>query len=175
MERTLKEQRRDCYRKTQPPRLKHRSRGELEEEEGRRPEPRGVVPQLYCSAAPSAWPGGRRLHPPHCLMSLSKRALLPRREVAARQRVVKYSFLVVTCARSDGSSANPPRAIEDRRPDVWSLGRGMGVLGWGGYLALLQGDAIDGEGDRLSSLQVFFVAVGQFSPPGSAKLAILAT
>ena len=43
----------------------------------------------------------------------------------------------------------PPHAIEDRRPDVWSLGRGMGVLGWGGYLALSQGGATDGKRDSL--------------------------
>jgi hypothetical protein len=111
-----------------------------------------------------------------CLMSQLKRALLPQREVAARRGVVKYSFSSVTCAHSDGSSANPPHAIEDRRPDIWSLGRGMGIFGWGGYLALLQGDATDNEGDGfVSSSRVFFVAVGQFVPPGSAKLAILAT
>ena len=36
----------------------------------------------------------------------------------------------------------PPRAIEDRRPDMWSLGRGMGILGWGDYLALSQGEEL---------------------------------
>ena len=70
----------------------------------------------------------------------------------------------------------PPCAIEDRRPDVWSLGRGMGILGWGGYLALLQGEATDGEGDgSVIIVTVLLVAVGQFSPRGSAKLPAFAT
>ena len=70
----------------------------------------------------------------------------------------------------------PPRAIEDRRPDVWSLGRGMGVIGWGGYLALSQGDTTDGKGDgSVIIVAVFLVAVGQFSPRGSAELPAFAT
>ena len=64
MEHALEEWRHNCYRKTQPSRLKHRSRGKLEEEEGRRPKPRGVVLQLHCSAAPSAQLGGRHSRPP---------------------------------------------------------------------------------------------------------------
>ena len=66
MERALEEQQRNCYCKTQPSRLKRGSRGKLEEEDGRRPEPHGVVPQLHCSAAPSAWPGGCPSRPPQC-------------------------------------------------------------------------------------------------------------
>jgi hypothetical protein len=48
---------------------------------------------------------------------------------------------------------------------------------WLGRLpCLAQGDATDREGDGfVSSLRVFFVAVGQFSPPGSAKLTTFAT
>jgi len=48
---------------------------------------------------------------------------------------------------------------------------------WLGRLpCLAQGDATDREGDGFVSLsREFFVAVGQFSPPGSAKLPISAT
>jgi hypothetical protein len=52
----------------------------------------------------------------------------------------------------------------------------MGVLGWGGYLALSQGEATDGEGDgSVIIVTVLLVAVGQFSPRGSAKLPAFAT
>ena len=60
----------------------------------------------------------------------------------------------------------PPRAIENRRTDMRSLGRGVGILGLRGYLALSQGDATDGQRDG---------CVSQFSPLGSAELPILAT
>jgi hypothetical protein len=44
----------------------------------------------------------------------------------------------------------------------------MGVLGWQVYLALLQEDATDGEGDRsVIIVAIFLVAVGQFSPLGA--------
>ena len=47
----------------------------------------------------------------------------------------------------------------------------MGVFGWLVYLALLQEDATDGKGDgSVIIVAVFLVAVGQFSPRGSAKL-----
>ena len=54
---------------------------------------------------------------------------------------------------------------------MWSLGRGMGLLGWGVYLALSQGDSTDGEGDgSVVIVASFLVAVGQFLHPGGAKL-----
>ncbi len=65
---------------------------------------------------------------------------------------------------------NPPspRAIEGRRRDVRSLGRGMGVFGWQVYLALLQENATDGKGDgSVVIVAIFLVAVGQFSPLGA--------
>jgi hypothetical protein len=59
----------------------------------------------------------------------------------------------------------PPRAIEGRWRDVRSLERGMGILGWQVYLALLQKDATDGKGDgSVVIITIFLVAVGQFSP-----------
>jgi hypothetical protein len=65
----------------------------------------------------------------------------------------------------------PPRTIENRRTDVRSLGRGMGVLGLQGYLALSQGEATDGEGDGCVIIVTsFLVAGGQFSPLGSAEI-----
>jgi hypothetical protein len=43
----------------------------------------------------------------------------------------------------------------------------MGVLGWRVYLALLQEDATDGEGDgSVVIVAIFLVAVGKFSPLG---------
>ena len=82
--------------------------------------------------------------------------------LAARCRVVKLIFFVVACVRSDGGAANPHRVREGRRRDVWSLGRGMCLLGWGVYLALLQGDSTDGEGDgSVVIIASFLVAVGQ--------------
>ncbi len=52
----------------------------------------------------------------------------------------------------------------------------MGVLGLQGYLALLQGDATDGEEDGgVIIVTSFLVAGGQFSPLGSADLPISAT
>ncbi len=81
--------------------------------------------------------------------------------LAARRRVVELFFFVVACARSDGGAANPHRVREGRRRDVWSLGRGMGLLGWGVYLALSQGDSTDGEGDGSVIIASFLVAVGQ--------------
>ena len=91
------------------------------------------------------------------------------------RRVIELFFFVVVRTRSDGSSANPPRAIEDRRHDVKSLGRGMGVFGWFVYLALWQEDVTEGKRDRsVIIVAVFLVAVGQFSPCGSAELPALA-
>ncbi len=88
---------------------------------------------------------------------------------------LNYSFSS-SRARSDGGSANPPRAIEGRRHDVRSLGRGMGVFGWLVYLALSQEDATNGKGDgSVIIVAIFLVAVGQFSPRGSAKLPAFAT
>jgi hypothetical protein len=59
--------------------------------------------------------------------------------VKARAAPTTGSGCVMTCCQIFffGSRARalmaalqpPPHAIEDRRPDVWSLGRGMGVLG----------------------------------------------
>ena len=52
----------------------------------------------------------------------------------------------------------------------------MGVLDWQVYLALLQEDATDGKGDgSVVIVAIFLVAVGQFSPAGSAKLLAFAT
>ena len=52
----------------------------------------------------------------------------------------------------------------------------MGVLGLQGYLALLLGDATDGEGDGCVIIVMsVLVAGGHFSPLGSAKLPISAT
>ena len=52
----------------------------------------------------------------------------------------------------------------------------MGVFGWLVYLALSQEDANDGKGDgSVIIFLVFLVAVDQFSPRGSAKLAAFAT
>ncbi len=46
----------------------------------------------------------------------------------------------------------------------------MGVLGWQVYLALSQEEAADGEGGgSVIIIAIFLVAVGQFSPAGSAK------
>ena len=52
----------------------------------------------------------------------------------------------------------------------------MGVFGWLVYLALSQEDSTDGKGDgSVIIVAVFLVAVGQFSPRGSAKLPAFAT
>ena len=52
----------------------------------------------------------------------------------------------------------------------------MGIFGWLVYLALSQEDATDGKGDgSVIIVAVFLVAVGQFSPRGSAKLPAFAT
>jgi hypothetical protein len=117
------------------------------------------------------------------LMSPSKRALIPRREVAVTVGYWRRDDVTPNCSFSCLSRARalrwlepPPRAIENRRTDVRSLGRGMGVLGLRGYLALSQGDATDGEEDGCVIIVTsFFVAGGQFSPLGSANLPISAT
>ncbi len=92
------------------------------------------------------------------------------------QRVAKnYSFLL-SRTRSDGGSVNPLHTIEGKRRDARSLGRRMGVFGWLICLALSQEDATDGEGDgSVIIVAVFLVAVGQFSPRGSAELPAFAT
>ncbi len=96
--------------------------------------------------------------------------------MARAQRVVENYSFSLSHTRSDGGSANPPHAIEGRRRDARSLGRGMGVFGWLVYLALSQEDATDGKGDRsVIIVAVFLVAVGQFSPRGSAELPAFAT
>ena len=52
----------------------------------------------------------------------------------------------------------------------------MGIFGWLVYLALAQEDATDGKGDgSVIIVMVFLVAVGQFSPLGSAELPAVAT
>ena len=51
----------------------------------------------------------------------------------------------------------------------------MGIFGWLVYLALSQEDATDGKGDESVVVTVFLVAVGQFSPRGSANLPAFAT
>ena len=57
---------------------------------------------------------------------------------------------------------------------IRSLGRGMGVLGWQVYLALLQEDATDGKGDgSVVIIAIFLVAVGQFSPLGAPNSRLL--
>ncbi len=43
---------------------------------------------------------------------------------------------------------------------MWSLGRGMGLLGWGVYLALSQGDSTAGERDGSFIVVAYFCAVG---------------
>ncbi len=64
----------------------------------------------------------------------------------------------------------------NRRRDARSLGRGMGILGWQVCLALSQEEAADGKGDgSVVIVAIFLVAVGQFSPAGSAKLPAFAT
>jgi hypothetical protein len=116
-------------------------------------------------------------------MSPSKRALIPRWEVAGtvgysrRDDVTSNcSVLCLSRTRALRRLEPPPRALENRRTDVRSLGRGMGVLGLQGYLALLQGEAPDGEGDGcVIIITSFLVAGGQFSPLGSAELPISAT
>ena len=85
--------------------------------------------------------------------------------LAERQRVVELFFFVVARARSDGGAANPHRAREGRRRDVWSLGRGMGLLGWGVYLALSQGDSTDGEGDGSVVIVAIFGGGGSIFTP----------
>ena len=91
--------------------------------------------------------------------------------LAARQRDVKLFFFVfVPRARSE-AARTPPCAIENRRTDVRSLGRGMDVLGLRGYLALSQGDATDGKGDGcVIVVTSFLVAGGQFSPLESTEI-----
>ena len=89
-------------------------------------------------------------------MSLCSRALIPRQEGAgtvgywrASDEVSEeYSDSVGRARALMMALPTPPRAIEDRRLDVRSLGRGMGLLGWGVYLALSQGDATHSKGDR---------------------------
>ena len=71
---------------------------------------------------------------------------------------------------------SPPRAIEGGRRVVSCLGRGMGVLGWRGYLGLHQGDATDGKGGGDVIVVAVFLWVGDsFFSAGSGKLAILAS
>jgi hypothetical protein len=111
-------------------------------------------------------------------MSPSKCALIPRREVAGMVRYLRRDDVTSNCSFSCLSRARtlrqlkpPPRTIENRRTDVRSLGRGMGVLGLQGYLALSQGEATDGEGDGCVIIVTsFLVAGGQFSPLGSAEI-----
>jgi hypothetical protein len=51
----------------------------------------------------------------------------------------------------------------------------MGVFGWLDYLALSQEDATESKGDgSVIIVAVFLVAVGQFSPHGSAKPPVFA-
>ncbi len=86
------------------------------------------------------------------------------------------SFSCLSHVRALRRLEPPPRAIENRKTDVRSLGRGMGILGLQGYLALSQGDATDGKGDGcVIVVTSFLVAGGQFSPLGSAELPISAT
>jgi hypothetical protein len=86
------------------------------------------------------------------------------------------SFSYLSRARALRWLEPPPRVIENKRTDVRSLGRGMGILGLRGYLALSQGEATDGKGDGCVIIVTsFLVAGGQFSPLGSAELPILAT
>jgi hypothetical protein len=62
----------------------------------------------------------------------------------------------------------PPRAIEGRRREVRSLGRGMGVLACLKCLALLNSNAYDVGGDgSVDIVASFLVAVGQFLPLGA--------
>ena len=69
-----------------------------------------------------------------------------------------------------------PSVIAGRQRDVRSLGRGMEVFGWLVYPDLLQEDTTDGKGDgSVIIVAVFLVAVGQFSPRGSAELPAFAT
>jgi hypothetical protein len=52
----------------------------------------------------------------------------------------------------------------------------MGILSWQVCLALSQEEAADGKGDgSVVIVAIFLVAVGQFSPAGSAKLPAFAT
>ncbi len=62
------------------------------------------------------------------------------------------------------------------RGTIRSLGRGMGILGWQVYLALLQEDATDGEGDgSVVIVAIFLGCCGSIFTPGSAKLPAFAT
>ena len=68
-------------------------------------------------------------------MSLCSRALIPRQEGAgtvgywrASDEVSEYSDSVGRARALMTALPTPPRAIEGRRLDVRSLGRGMGVL-----------------------------------------------
>jgi len=88
--------------------------------------------------------------------------------LAARRCVVELFFFVVARARSDGGAANPHRAREGRRRDVWSLGRGMGLLGCGVYLALSQGDSTDGEGHGSVVIVAIFGGGGSIFTPWGA-------
>jgi hypothetical protein len=59
-----------------------------------------------------------------------------------------------------------PRAIEGRRCDVRSLGRGMSVFGWLVSLALSQEDETDGKGDgSVIIVAVFFHSFGSIFTP----------
>ena len=85
---------------------------------------------------------------------------------------------IVICPTSILGGQAPPGGGVYPREHVASptLGRGVGVLGWGDYLALSQGEATDGEGDGCVIIVTsFLVAGGHFSPLGSAELPISAT
>ena len=69
----------------------------------------------------------------------------------------------------------PPSAVEGTRHDLWSLVRGVGVLG---LLSTSQsdGEATDGKGDGDVIVVAVFLWVGDsFFSAGSGKLAILAS
>ena len=77
-------------------------------------------------------------------MSLCSRALIPRQEGAgtvgywrASDVMSEYSDSVGHARALMAALPTPPRAIEGRRRDVRSLGRGMGVLACLKCLALL--------------------------------------
>jgi len=116
-----------------------------------------------------------------CLMSPPKHALLPLRGVAVTvgngactpMRKIIYSF--GGSARRRKHEIHPTDTIVGAGRVGRGLGKGGGVLlAWATALCLVEDTRCHRDGNIILVASIL-VAVGQFSPCGSAKLAVLAT